>query len=343
MKIEKAVRGIPVSLLLAASLWHAAPAQALTSTEALNCIQAAKVLPANTTIDVWVVGNQVIAVVGADLTATDAYLGKQAGTIAQSIFAPSASNAQQVTVIYTDKTGAKTYHAFTMTPNQAAEIARVGVYDPRSTPATVGEKAYIAGAAAMGAFRIEPAGVSMYNAKRSALMVRIKMLQGQGVGVKPYLDQMTQIDDRLKTSGPENAALALGTLEKTVAEQEKARAAVNKPTAVNGNTVQTDIDSLIDTMKDFNGSAEEYKEVLKAALIQKEIGFPVSNGPFLVERIRIAQMIHHNQSQGKDMSGPINIFGQIDNQIKSKDPRKLREIVPQIQYLQNQLGLKQLR
>jgi hypothetical protein len=324
----------------------------------MNALKDSKALTPNAATDVWIAGSTVVVTTSSALISQDAALAQQATTLGHSVFSSAPGAIKQAIIIFNDGRDTKNTKSFNIDAAQDADIFRAekaGQVPNPVGPVLKGDRSstYIVGTVSTSVAHSsgssessESAAASALQAKRSALLVRIKYLQGRGVGVKPYLDQIATIDQRSKETGAEAAAVALGQLDKTISDQEKTLNARQTSSRTPATTAAAapgsgaDVDSLLQSMQDFNGTPKDYQQTLKKALMQKEFGdLTVMSGPFMIERARIAKRIREYEGQGRNMAGYKNMFRQTEAMIDTKDPRKMSEIASNVRYLQGQLSL----
>jgi hypothetical protein len=178
---------------------------------------------------------------------------------------------------------------------------------------------------------------------RAKAASRLTSLQSKGVGVRPFQTNLVKIDALYKQDDLKGAFAGLSGLQEAISDQESRIYAMHAKVASAQPTIQVRGGGSIGEVPVNTASRDDYYNKMVQNILAKELGgdAPV-DGPFQLERFRIAKAMHQFSSEGKDMSGPHYLFKQIESLISTKDNSKIPEIVDKLNYLQKQLGLPPL-
>jgi hypothetical protein len=169
----------------------------------------------------------------------------------------------------------------------------------------------------------------------------------------------------------------LGKLSATISEQEKviherqaAAAAAKRTTAAAGTPYQTAAvpagnytaaqqrmiqrmrtdgaseSQIKDALGSFNGTSDEYYDEIAKTMLQHELGdLAPCEGPFRMERFRIAKKIQELRNGGKSVDGLVQGFHKLEEMAAegNKDPRQVPALADNVRYMEKNLGLSALQ
>jgi hypothetical protein len=197
---------------------------------------------------------------------------------------------------------------------------------------------------------------NQFQTERARVAGRIDVLKAKGVGVNPFVDELSKIDDQYKRADVAGATNALTRLDDSISQQEKARqdaqvALASRPApsvqmvAPKGAPARSiEAARPNESIANFNGNVDDFVDKMVTQIVSKELGQYVPHkGPFMVERFRIAKRIHELEDQRMNVSGYANLYKKMEDIVASRDARRLPELSMNVQYLQQQLGLAQLQ
>jgi hypothetical protein len=191
----------------------------------------------------------------------------------------------------------------------------------------------------------DPDFAKQYLTLRSKVASRLSALQARGVGVKPFQANLAKIDQCYKHDDLKGAFVGLAGLQDAIGEQEGRLYALHPK----GTPAQTTAASRPGSSSPGEVplsvlSRDDYYNRMVQNILEKELGADApADGPFELERFRVAKCIHQYQSEGRDMSGPHYLYKQIEAIVIAKDSSKIPELVDKLNYLQKQLGLPPLQ
>lgn len=203
-------------------------------------------------------------------------------------------------------------------------------------------------------------------------------LEQSGGGMKPLRNYLAQIDNAFEAGDQEGALKKLHSLKEGVdrqlanvkdikerklqaqkaesepmqsLEQAVRTAALpqKEPARVLVNALQeaqSRVNSNSSAASNFRGSANDYLKLVVKDIVARELGtisLPV-NGPFRLERFRIAQRISELQKGGQDISNYLAYYNKTEEIARAakQSPGRIGELSGNVQYLSQQLQLPPL-
>jgi hypothetical protein len=340
------------AILMASLISMNAPVFAQTASDLLSAIKASKAAGSDN-IRITSLHTQTIVTVQSDASlSNEESLKDRAVTIARLVSQDKAT--KPLTILFNDRANKVKEVSFDTTEltqlAAGSEIMHIALNDadeavdnisPASSHTVASVSASMAG--------------SKFQSDRTRLAERIDSLRTKGVGVTPFVQELSRIDDLYKHGGVAQASSSLSKLDETLTAQEKYRVEMQATAAHNsriqpasysgsaGHVVAAVAAVNASSVADYHGSMDGFVEQMINSAVSKEVGayMPVK-GPFLIERFRIAKRIHELELQRTRVDGYACLWRNMEDVVAAKDPRRLSELNNDVRYLQSQLGLAQL-
>jgi len=327
-------------------------------------LRSAGAVDPDASVSVLTLPDETIVIVNAE-RADEPSLRKTAGQIAQALSSDQVVHGKPLKVVCCDQAhGAR---SLTLSADQlnAGAANTVAVF--------VGEQAVGARVAA-AQVAASVSGSGTFQSQRVKLVERIKALEGKGVGVKPFFDEVSRIDGLYSHGDTAGATAALGRLGSTVAEHEQiiktksvvaarpagAPAAAAAAAAPMSSAKQAAMQQMLSQMRaqgasqkqidtaltNFQGTSDEYYDEIARTMLQHELGdLAPCEGPFRMERFRIAKKIQELRVTSVNTAGFTSFYRKLEEMavIAAKDPRKIAEMADNVRYMEKQLGLSELQ
>lgn len=185
--------------------------------------------------------------------------------------------------------------------------------------------------------------VQQYQNGRARTVASIEGLRAKGVGVSPFISELTRIDG-LYTSGARDAVAQLAKLDEQISSQQRCYEAMRK----RGTTAPHSLSNLQSvprrSVAAYHGTMDGFVSEVIGDILHREVGqFTPTAGPFLVERFRIAKRIHELETERGSIAGISSLYKNMEDVVATHDPRRLAELAADVTYLQTQLGLSELQ
>lgn len=202
-----------------------------------------------------------------------------------------------------------------------------------------------------------------FQGERSKVAGQIEALRAKGVGVTPFIQELSKIDEAYRRADIEGAMASLTRLSSALGEQDRARQEIQTTTTTRARSMQpaygggtsrtlasvatTPLNRIgsagVPSVADFNGSMDGFVSAVINTALKEGLGNYVPHkGPFLVERARIARRIRELELQRVNVQGYASLFNNMEDVVVGQDSRRLNELSMDVRYLQSQLGLQQL-
>lgn len=217
-----------------------------------------------------------------------------------------------------------------------------------------------------------------YKSIHQEVMEAMDKLEESGGGMKPLRNYLAQIDNAFEAGDQEGALKKLNSLKEGVdrqlanvkdikARKLQAKKAESEPmqsleqavrtaalpqkeparVLVNAlQEAQSRVNSNPSSATNFRGSANDYLKMVVKDIVARELGtiaLPV-NGPFRLERFRIAQRISELQKGGQDITNYLAYYNKTEEIARAAkhNPGRIGELSGNVQYLSQQLQLPPL-
>lgn len=346
---EKATAVFLRALVASTLAMTAQAASASPAGDIVKALKDAKVTSVDEPLEVWLLADNVIVVFPADAAGSEDALRKRAADIARAAVSAAVPPMRQMTVAFSDKANPARLRVFVLPGDVLKSLSQSNADDSKLLAAvrmSEGERSplqqtRVVEKLSMAASGSPTAGgLSEFSGERNKLATKLQALQGKGIGIKPYSDELARIDGLYGKAETDRAWGALNRLASLVREQEYkmqkpvSGAAISSARAQEANNV----------MAQFQGSNDAYYEQVKAAILARELGSdaPV-DGPFQQERFRIAKRIQQLEGQGMRVDSYRGSYKQLEVIAATKDIRRISELKDRIRYLEQQLGLPPLQ
>lgn len=335
-----------------------APVWAQSASDLLTSIKASKAAGSDT-VRISSLRTETLITVQSDSTlGSEDSLKDRAITIARLVSQDNA-NSKPLTVLFTDKankTKEVSFDASQLTQlASGSELMQIAVTDADQANDSAAAAPKTVAVFVPPSITVAPsASSSKFQSDRSKLAARIDGLRTKGVGVTPFVQELSRIDDLYKHGGVAQAQAGLAKLDETVTAQDKYRAQMQAASAVRTSHLQQasysgsagHLVAAVNTapsVADYHGSMDGFVEQMINSAIAKEVGSYMPNkGPFMIERFRIAKRIHELEQQRVRVDGYAGLWRNMEDVVAAKDSRRLSELGNDVRYLQTQLGLSQL-
>ncbi|HEY9718140.1 MAG TPA: hypothetical protein V6C69_11760 [Trichormus sp.] len=350
-------RWLPTILVIALNLASEA-STAQTAAGLADKLHASGAVAADAAINVLTLPDETIVIVES-ANVDEQSLRKMASDIARAANEDPVARTRALKIVGCDQ-----FHKTKSLTLTADQLATTGAAD-RATVSS-GEQALSAKAASPVA--TQGVGSGDYPTKRKRLVERIKWLESKGVGVKPFFDQLSRIDGLYSHGDSTTASTAMAHLVSTVSEHEqiikqKSLTAARPVTAAApqmSSAKQAAMQQMLAEMKakgasqkqindalaDFQGTSDAYYDEIARTMLQHELGdLAPCEGPFRMERFRIAKKIQELRNSGAKTAGFVSYYRKLEDEAAEaqKDPRRLAEMADNIRYMNKQLGLSELQ
>ena len=333
------------------SLAFAAP----SISEIAKHLSEARILPGTKSFQVFDLPEEVIITITLDSTFTDEDLNILSTKIAQSMLPDQATGKQTVLVFDNSQMPSKVRAVLLSGEQVKAALDKGNPLDPNSLVVWPGEVS-VTKSSQPNVVDVN-AAVSEFQMLKNRVTSRIQALKGKGVGVKLFLDEVARADDFAKRSDWTEATAVLDHLNSSIDSYEKQY----KQQQLTLKTGLQKSDSLVHATNpgsklpvgkpspsqppDFGqpkypvGTDPEEKEIIK--LMWSRVGdLAPYDGPFRLERFQLAQRIVTLRQAGTNVDNYLNLYRRLEDIVKENDPRKVRDISGEIEYLQKQLGIR---
>jgi hypothetical protein len=351
-------RWLPTILVIALNL---APEAAIAQTAAAlaDKLHASGAVSADVAVNVLTLPDETIVIIES-ASVDEQSMRKMASDIARAANEDPVARTRALKIVCLDQSHKA--KSLTLTADQ---LGATGAAD-RATVLS-GEQAVsakgVAPAATLGV------GSGDYQAKRKKLVERIKWLESKGVGVKPFFDQLSQIDGLYSHGDSTTASAATARLVSTVSEHEQiikqkaltaSRSAATAAPPQMSSAKQAAMEHMLaemrakgasqkqinDALADFQGTSDAYYDEVARTMLQHELGdLAPCEGPFRMERFRIAKKIQELRNGGVSTASFVSYYRKLEDEAgeAQKDPRRLAEMADNIRYMDKQLGLSELQ
>jgi len=309
-------------------------------------------------VEVLALSDETIVSLETDGRATEDTLRRQAQEVVKVVAASDTRRGKPLKVLFIDK-------------NNRASVQEISLNGDQVNAGTStvqmafghGQRAYISSApgfmptgAATAGGGAGPMSQAQLQSERTRMVTRIQALQSKGVGVKPFYDEMNKVDDYFKRAELGPATDTLRRLDNVLGEQErvqKARITANQPAAAAPMPARPHAQPIAPSSAGWTGldisqnmTADAAHEEIARHMLQMELGdLAPSEGPFRLERFRIAEQIKKFQSQGARVDGLKTFYRRMDDLAVAsiRDPKRMSELRDDVIYLQKQVGLGELQ
>lgn len=339
-------------------------AYAKGAADLLGAIKASNATGSDT-LQVSYLKNLILVTDNLDSNVPDDQLRRRAGLIGRAIASKQRDDLKPLTILFQDRSNNVKEISFDL--DQVRSFAGGDDSFVTSVAMSAAEQAnssgYAPAPASYGAMTVAAASSikssnSQFQAERAKVAGRIEVLKAKGVGINPFVDELSKIDDQYKRADVGGATLALQRLDSVIDEQEKARkeaqtalanrpapsAQVVAPKAAPGGRQLAAAAPGGSVITQFNGTTDDFVDQVVNQIVNKELGqFVPHKGPFMVERFRIAKRLKELEDQRMNVNGYATMYRNMEDIVASKDGRRLNELSMNVQYLQQQLGLAQLQ
>jgi hypothetical protein len=101
-----------------------------------------------------------------------------------------------------------------------------------------------------------------------------------------------------------------------------------------------------DALANFSGTSDQYYDEIARTMLQHELGdLAPCEGPFRMNRFRIAKKIQDLRNHGTPVESYIAGFRRIEEMAAAanKDPRQVASVADNVRYMEQSLGLSELQ
>jgi hypothetical protein len=337
-------------------------------------LNEAKLSNQNNSIDVWLAYDQAIVLMAVDSNMSDENLKKMAIIIGQVLSSKEPSQIKSITAIFYDQANQAKFKKISLDAAQLRAIQndtcdnivvmageRVNTSSPNPsyhkqiaiTSPTIKERPTVT---------ISKESQFSYQTERSKVVARIQALQAKRVGIQPFYTELARIDELYKESDLSKASASIARLNNILTEQENQLKAFQPGGAqaklkgnvsqnakpfdiVNAPTPTQDLLGGNRAISDYSGTDVDLAKQVIKTIIARELGqdSPLE-GPFLLERLRIARRMQELEKSGMKIDGYRYFLRQkIEALVASRDVKRMTELRDNIIYMQQQMGLPELK
>jgi len=334
------------AILMVSLLSLSLPVFAQSASDLVTALKSSKAV-GSSSVEVAALHSQMIITLSGESNASSDDLHARALTLAKIVAADKA-NLKPLTILFKDQASNIKEFSF-----DAAQMTQLATGAEVQIAATQADAAVAVPQTHQLTVTAQATTTDKYQVERAKVVARIEALRAKGVGVTPFVQEISRIDDTYTHGG--DALTMISKLDSTLTEQEKNRQEMQKvastrtvnrmqPAAYNVRGTRTAATSGSDiAVGDYNGSMDGFVSQMINTFVTKEVGQWVPRkGPFMVERLRIARRIHELEGQSVRVDGVGNLYRNMEGVVATQDPRRLGELSMDIKYLQSQLGLSQL-